>query len=55
MVCLCFRYYEFDTAYCEGSEANSTADYDASDMTKYVQIRKWGRSMKNLNEGKQHF
>jgi hypothetical protein len=47
----CFRYYELDTAYCEEGDANSTADYEASDMKNYVQIRKWGQTMEKLKEG----
>ena len=42
------RYYEFDTAYCQGT----VPDYESSDMSQYMAIRKWGSSMENLRPGK---
>ncbi len=43
-----FRYYEIDTAYCSGSEA----DYDSSDLSKYLEIRQWGPQPDMLKPGK---
>ena len=45
------RYYELDTAYCEG---NNTEDYDASDMMTYMQIRKWGSEPTKLKTGENY-
>jgi hypothetical protein len=50
-----FRYYELDTAYCQFDPTNEsitvTSDYESSDMTQYMKIRKWGPSLEELEPG----
>jgi hypothetical protein len=43
-----FRYYEFDTAYCVGNDS----DYESSDMSTYMDIRKWGKLLDEMKTGK---
>ena len=45
------RYYEFDTAYCNGNES----DYESSDMKMYMDIRKWGKYPDKLKPGRKQY
>ncbi len=49
-----FRYYELYTSYCQFDPNDETifeSEYDLSDMKQYMEIRRWGPSVKELQPG----